>query len=301
LSRKEVEYGGVKGNKHMINTLTLKEAIQLAPSVGSSRASDKTSSTYQFVSTRNILEKVEDLGWRITGVSAQGRSPYAQHRVTLVHEKDLNGLVDGGNEEDGLLRIELFNSHNLSRRFMMAMGYFRFACSNGLIVATGPAESIRTKHRFSDGRMESIMEQIESVSERFPRILNTIKDFKSRQLNEQEQRDFAEYAIKGRYLYRQALPKTFSNLDRMTERMLTCRRVEDEGNSAWEIYNRVQENIVKGIDGVTRPMLGYGDNVRVNQLLWKGAESTLEYSKNRLKDHLLSMLVKNRKKEKVSL
>jgi hypothetical protein len=284
----------------MLNTLTLSEAIQAVPAIGATQASSKTSSTYQFVSTRNILEHVQEQGWKITGATSQGRSPHAQHRVTLVHEKDLALAEDPNHSQDGILRIELFNSHNLSKRFMMALGYFRFACSNGLVIATGPSETIRTKHRFSDNRMEAIMEQIESVSERFPRVLNTINDFKSRELTEVEQKTFAEYAIKGRYLYRQSLPKKFSNMDSMIERMLTVRRDEDKGNSTWEVYNRVQENVVRGIEGITRPMRGYGDTVRVNQLLWKGAEMTLQYDKDPLKNHLLGLLVKDGKKGKIS-
>jgi hypothetical protein len=284
----------------MISTLTLNEAIEAVPSIGSTRAAEKTSGTYQFVSTRNILEQVQDFGWRITGVSAQNRSPYAQHRVTLVHEKDLAAAQESNQNQDGILRIEMFNSHNLTKRFMMALGYFRFACSNGLLVATGPAEMIRTKHRFSDQRMEAIMAQIQSVSERFPRVLNTINDFKSRQLTEDEQNSFAEFAIKGRYLYRQALPKSFTNIDAMSKLILNPRRVEDEGDSVWQVYNRVQENIVRGIEGTTRPMRGYGDSVRVNQLLWKGAETTLQYDKNPLKNHLLGLLVKDGTKGKIS-
>jgi hypothetical protein len=284
----------------MFETLTLNEAIKRVPAIGSNRAAEKTSGTYQFVSTRNILEKVTSLGWHITGATSQGQSPYAQHRVTLVHERDLERAQNPNVEDEGLLRLELFNSHNLTKRFMMALGYFRFACSNGLIVATGPAEAIRTKHRFSDERLESIMAQIENVTERFPRVLETIEGFKSRQLTEEEQDSFAQYAIQGRYLYRQTLPKSFSQIDKMTKTILTPRRSSDEGNSTWEVYNRVQENIVRGVEGVTRPMRGYGDSVRVNQLLWKGAEMTLQYDKNPLKNHLLSLLVKDGKKGKIA-
>lgn len=283
-----------------MKTLTINEAIELAPAIGSSAPHSKTSGTYQFVSTRNILEQVTDQGWMITGASAQGRSPHAQHRVTLVHQKDLSLCDDPSNNQDGILRIELFNSHNLTKRFMMAMGYFKFACSNGLIVASGPAETIRTKHRFSDNRLEQIMEQIETVSERFPKVLEIIEGFKKRHMSENEQRSFAEYAIKGRYLYRQSLPKKFSDLNDMSQRVLHSRRIEDDGDSVWEVYNRVQENIVRGIEGYSRPMRGYGDSVRVNQLLWKGAEMALQYDNDPLKNHLLGLLVKDGKKGKIS-
>lgn len=283
-----------------MNTLTLEQAIELAPAIGSSAPHSKTSGTYQFVSTRNILEQVQDQGWRITGASAQGRSPHAQHRVTLVHEKDLALCDNPNNSQDGILRIEMFNSHNLTKRFMMVMGYFKFACSNGLIVATGPAETIRTKHRFSDNRLEQIMGQIETVSERFPKVLEIIEGFKNRILNENEKKAFAEYAIRGRYLYRQALPKKFSDIEDMSGRLLQSRRPEDDGDSAWEVYNRVQENIVRGMEGFSRPMRGYGDSVRVNQLLWKGTEMTLQHSNDPLKNHLLELLVKDGKKGKIS-
>lgn len=283
-----------------LNTITIEKAIELAPAIGSTQPHEKTSDTYQFVSTRNILEQVQNHGWKITGASAQGRSLHAQHRVTLVHEKDLALAQNPLQNQDGILRIEMFNSHNLTKRFMMVMGYFRFACSNGLIVATGPAETIRTKHRFSDNRLEQIMEQIQNVSERFPKVLATIEDFKNRQLTDIEQNAFAEYAIKGRYLYRQALPKRFQRLDGMVERVLSTRRSEDEGNSAWAVYNRVQENIVRGIEGITRPMRGYGDTVRVNQLLWKGTEMTLQHTDKSLETNLFELLVKDGKKNKIS-
>lgn len=281
-----------------MQTYTLEEAIQAVPALGATRGGENTSNTYQFVSTRNILEHVIDNGWNITNACSQGRSPYAQHRVTLVHNKDL-ALATNPENNEGILRIELINSHNKMRKFMMALGYFRFICSNGLIIASGPNEVIKTKHRFSDSRLEAIMEQITAVSERFPRILNTINDFRSRQLTEDEQHSFVKYAITGRYLYRQTLPKSFGDLEKMSNLLLTPRRKEDEGSSAWEVYNRVQENIVRGVEGVTRPMRGF-DSMRVNQLLWKGTETTLRYSNKQLNTQLMSILVKDKKKNKIS-
>lgn len=283
-----------------LSVLSLGDAISKAPSIGATRASDGLSASYQFVSTRNVLENVLDNGWCITDASAQGRSPYAQHRVTLVHESDLSNL--GSGSQDGILRMELFNSHNRTRRFMMAIGYFKFACSNGLLVATGPAEAIRTKHRFSDDRLEGIMERITQASERFPRVLEIIEGFRQRQLTEEEQINFAKYAIKGRYNYRKELPKRVGgDLDKMSQLLLTSRREEDNGSSTWQVFNRVQENVIKGVDGVTRPVSGYGDTVRVNQLLWKGAETALQFDKDQLNKALMDLLLKDGKKGKISV
>ena len=274
--------------------ITLQEAINRAPSIGATRADINPTSTYQFISTRNTLEHVLENGWSIVGASSAGRTLGAQHRVTLARNED----IENENEE-GILRIELFNSHNKTKRFMMAIGYFKWACSNGLIAAFGPAESIRTKHRFSDSRLENIMGQIQESSQHFPKILNVIEDFKQRRLSEVEQTEFAKFAITGRYLYRKALPGAFKHIENMAQKMLTVRREEDNGDTAWQVYNRVQENIVRGIAGVTRPVKGYDDSIRVNRLLWKGTELALTSSQDQYKNELGNLLLKNKKKKTV--
>lgn len=283
-----------------MKTYSLQEAIQAVPALGATRGGDNTSGTYQFVSTRNILEHVLDNGWNITNACSQGRSPYAQHRVSLVHNRDLALAANPENNQEGILRIELFNSHNRSKKFMLVTGYFKFACANGLVVESGPTSCIKTKHRFSDNRLDAIMDQTKELSERFPKVLEIIEGFKSRQMTESEQRSFAEFAIKGRYLYRQTLPKSFGDIDKMSNLLLTPRRKEDEGSSAWEVFNRVQENVIRGVEGVTRPMRGF-DSTRVNQLLWKGTETALQFSNKELNKRLMDILVKDKKKNKISV
>jgi len=281
-----------------MTTLTLDEATQLVPAIGAQAPSEKVSDSYQFISTRDILNRVQEDGWKITNATSQNRRAYAQHRVTLIHEKDLAAYNPS---DEGISRIEMFNSHDRSKRLMFAIGFFRFVCSNGLIVASGPAETIRIKHRFSGDRLSEIMEQVSHISSKFPVIQNTIGDFKSRTLTEEEQVIFAQYAIKGRFVYRPEMPKRFRDMGRTVEKLLQHRRDADAGNSTWEVYNRVQENIINGIDGFSRPIKGYSDNVRVNQLLWKGAETTLRFDKQQLNKALMDLIVKDGKKGKISV
>lgn len=286
-----------------LQVLTLEEATNRVPAIGATRPSDAVSGSYQFVSTRNILERIQQDGWLITGVTAQSRMPHAQHRVTLVHEKDIEvaRAFDSQNSTlEGIPRIELFNSHDRSRRLMFAIGYFKFLCSNGLIVASGPAETIRTKHRFSNERLDEIMDQVSAISDRFPVIEQTINDFKTRELTEFEQLSFAEYALKGRFNYRPAMPKRFRDINRTSERLLSYRREQDNGNSTWQVFNRVQENLMMGMEGFSRPIRGYTDSVRLNQLLWKGAETTLKFNKQNLNQALMGLLIKDGKKGKIS-
>lgn len=281
-----------------MTTLTLEEATKLVPAIGANSPSERVSDRYQFVSTQDILGRVQQDGWMITNATAQNRSPYAQHRITLVHQNDL--AVANNSDSEGIPRIEMFNSHDRSKRLMFAIGFFRFVCSNGLIVASGPAETIRIKHRFSGDRLSEIMEQVSQISSRFPTIQNTINDFKSREMTEGEQVSFAQYAIKGRFNYRPEMPKRFRDMGRTVEKLLQHRREQDNSNTAWTVYNRVQENLINGVEGFSRPIRGYTDNVRVNQLLWKGAETTLRYNNQQLSSALMDLIIKDGKKGKIS-
>lgn len=279
-----------------MKTLTIDEATTLVPAIGAREPNGNVSKQYQFVSTREILEQVHEKGWLITNASAQGRNMYAQHRVTLVHEDSINEMANGN--QDGVLRIELFNSHNRTKRLTFAIGYFRFVCSNGLIVASGPAETIRAKHSIGNSPNhclnDNLIERIEQLTTKFPTVAQKIKDLQSRLLTDEEQINFAAYAIKGRYSYRPQLPKRFSNMEESAAKILGVRRPADEGNSAWCVFNRVQENVINGVPNFTQPIRSYSDNIRVNTLLWKGVDATLEVANEGLKSTLQSFLAKQR-------
>lgn len=279
----------------MFTTLTTEQAIELVPAIGATAPSPRVSDRYQFVSSRDVLDRVQEHGWRITNATAQSSKVTAQHRVTLVHQKDLENQ-----DQEGILRIEMFNSHDRTKRLMFAIGYFRLVCSNGLIVAAGPAETIRTKHRFTDDKLTEILEQVTNMSSKFPSILNTIQQFKSRTLTEDEQFSFAEYAVRGRFNYRPQMPKRYTEMQYTTSRMLQSRRPEDSSDDTWQVYNRVQENLIRGMEGFSRPIKGYIDGVRVNQLLWKGAQTTLEFEGDKLRAELTRLLTKDGEKGKIS-
>jgi len=278
-----------------MKTLTIDEAVILVPAIAARQPITKVSDKYQFVSTQEILEQVQEKGWKITNATSQGQSLHAQHRITLVHENSIRDIANNNNQE-GMLRVELFNSHNRTKRLTFAIGYFRLVCSNGLIVASGPAETVRAKHTISNAKdqnfKEGLVERIEQLTNKFPTIIQKVEDLKNRQMSEQEQFNYASYAINGRYSYRPKLPKRFENMEESTSKILGVRRGEDEGSSAWAVFNRVQENLIRGVPGFTQPIKSYLDNIRVNLLLWKGADATLEVANEQLTHKLQKFLAK---------
>ena len=113
-------------NTETLQTLTIDESIKHVPAIAATGPAENVSDRYQFISTKEILERVMQDGWLITNAISQGRSLYAQHRITLVHENQLSKAFNG--LEEGIPRIEMFNSHNLTKRLMFGIGFFRFIC-----------------------------------------------------------------------------------------------------------------------------------------------------------------------------
>ena len=65
------------------------------------------------------------------------------------------------------------------------------------------------------------------------------------------------------------------------DRLLTARRREDQKNDLWTVYNRIQENFIKGgMRGYgktgkrmsTRAINSVSEDIRLNKALWQLAE-----------------------------
>lgn len=251
--------------------IPLNEALAQYPALGAESASDKTSAKYRFISTKDILTHLDSEGWKIQAVRQANGGTHAGHRVSLVSPDTFTmaeSALKVGDNLEGFPRVDLFNSHNRSKRFMMVAGYFRVVCENGLISTYGPTEKVKTVHRFSDDRMALLKEAIAGMIETFPLMNQKILDFKDRTVTRQEQEALAAYALETRFIYREKRPTKFSN----ALPLLNVRRPEDEDLTLWNTFNVIQENLFRGQIGYSRPINSYLDETRLNQELWTGAE-----------------------------
>ena len=63
------------------------------------------------------------------------------------------------------------------------------------------------------------------------------------------------------------------------EKILETRRFDDRGDSLWQVFNRVQENLIRGGQKDysrhtrTRPVTGLAEDIRLNKSLWHLAEA----------------------------
>ena len=250
--------------------LTLDQVRKSAPSIFAKHASPKMSERYAFIPTCDLIQPLLDKGFIITQAvqrATRARDPmYTRHmlRMRLDNCKPVVG--------DVFPEVVFTNSHDGQSKWQFHGGLFRLICSNGMV--TGFAASFLSfVHR---GLTEMIYAQAMEAVENSAKMKPVIKAMVKHQLTDHQMAVFAAEAAKIAY----DEPMTFE-----PKLLLEARRVEDNGNTVWKVFNRIQENVTRG--GVsfqsaasgrqfhTRGITHIGRTVDFNQRLWQLAEAQL--------------------------
>jgi len=161
----------------------------------------------------------------------------------------------------------LTNSCNGSSPLNMDFGMYRQFYSNGLVVKDIYADS-KIKHTEKDyNRLPQIIAGLESKIQPMFRKFEYLKNVT---LTDKQMRDLAREASLIRFEQDHKIN---------TDQLLSVRRVEDEGNNLWAVYNRIQENLTqpnmlideKGnlISGISNPLV----DISINQGLYDLVEA----------------------------
>ena len=210
-----------------ISTLLAYEGPQNA-----THAAGDVSDNYNFISTRKVLSSLDQNAFGV-----------AEYRVTHSKKPEYNGfekhmikiqLKDARIGQD-MPQIVLINSHNRSSGFRIMAGIFRLVCSNGLVVGT-------THNAFSvrhvGGNSDKVIDAVYRVIDQTKLVASEIENWKSKTLTEEAALEFSKQALELRF--GEKAPMTPGNA-------LHVRRIEDNGASLWQIFNRVQENLSSGM------------------------------------------------------
>lgn len=247
--------------------LTNAEMMQYVPSIFSTDKHDSRSERYTWIPTITLLDKLRAEGFEPFFACQQrvrdlDRIGHAKHMLRLRRHNEIS--------HEEVSEIILLNSHDGSSSYQMIPGQFRFVCANGMICGDTFGE-IRVPHK--GDVVSQVIEGAYEVVERFEAIENSREEMKAIRLNREESRVFAETALEYRY-DGQHIP-----LD--SEKLLTCRRQADVGDDLWRVYQRTQENVLKG--GLygrdakgklakTRGINGIDGDIKTNRFLWSLAE-----------------------------
>jgi len=259
----------------MVTFMDKSEIAKLAPSVFATEPSDRMSDRYSFVSSHDMIDQFDSLGWgvvRVTQPKSYRRDPgHKKHRIEF-QNRDTSILVEDPRSPGSMVhpRILVTNSSDGSSSLSMAAGLFALVCSNGLVIQSLDLGSFRERHMGLT--TESVAGAIENLNLLIPSISNNIERMSEVELDHD---GAIQMAIAGKHARWGETSDIDPNL------LLTANRQEDLGRDLWTVYNRVQENTMRGGfkgDGqkrVSRPLTNIDATQRVNIALWETAEQML--------------------------
>lgn len=257
-----------------MHTLSIEQLNTLAPAVFATAPDHAVSERYGFVPTIAVVEALQDEGWfPVRAQQTRVRDP--QQRITTRHmvrfRQDPARQIQVG---DSVAELVLTNSHNRTAAYQLDLGLFRLICSNGMVTPVGDMGGIRVRH--GNKVVDQILEGSLALIDEAPSIAESVERFQSMRLSEAESRLFAQSALTLRY------GKDWKELSPIKpEAILQARRPEDRDSNLWRVFNRTQENLMKGgLAGRsatgrhtrTRAIQSVTEDVRLNRALWQLTE-----------------------------
>ncbi len=229
--------------------LTEDEIRQRCPLVfATSPTNAKVSEKYTVANTYTVIQDMEKLGWKVVRAAqrkatkkSSGRFSY--HMVALQNpDIKITKQVDGGEEiVECFPQIILTNSHDGLSCFQFRVGLYRCICSNGLVISDAELSEFKIRHIYYS--FENLRAVVGRILEALPSKVERMSQMSNVLLSEDQKLDFAKKALS----IRKGVKEEELQMDEETYKdLLTPVRKEDEGDSLWNVYNVLQEKIVKG-------------------------------------------------------
>lgn len=248
--------------------LTIEELFRTVPSMFSEEKHNSRSERYTYIPTITLLESLQKEGFypffacqtRVRDVS---RREHTKHMLRLRRHDQIMGVQ--------VPEIILLNSHDGSSSYQMLPGLFRAVCANGLVCGDVLGE-VRVPHK--GDVVGKVIEGAYEVLDTFEQVAEKRESMQSLLLSPAAQQAFAEAALTYRF------GEEFQPVTR--EQILQPRRFEDKKEDLWTVYQRLQENLIKGglsgrtIKGKrarTRAVNGIDGDIKLNKALWVMADT----------------------------
>jgi hypothetical protein len=236
----------------------------VAPSIFAPAPHESRSNRYCYIPTSTVLAELRGEGFEPfmvcqTRVRREDRRDFTKHMIRLRHASQVNDSV--ANE------IILLNSHDGSSSYQMLAGAFRFVCANGLVCGDTVAD-VRVPHKGDVAGQ--VIEGAYAVLRGFDRMQASRDGMQAITLDAGEAELFARAALALKYDEDKPAPITETQV-------LMARRADDNGADLWSVFNRTQENLIKGglraraangLRQTTRPVQGIDNGIRLNRALW---------------------------------
>ena len=187
---------------------------------------------YKLAKTSDMVKRIEELGFKMDSfvamkVRKKERQGFQKHRVIFT-SPNLKATVDG------VPQLLLTNSHDGTSSVVLQLGFFRYVCSNGLIVGDNIIEPVKVRHSGNDFDNRLVIAINHIVAQAY-KLTESIDKMKATVLTQAEIISFQREALQNRL--GDAKIESFS---------MPIHRREDEATDLFTVMNVIQENLIRG-------------------------------------------------------
>lgn len=207
----------------------------------------ETSEKYSFLSTADIREVFESLGFNFEEINRKKSRKahlkgYEKHAFcayggSLLPKTELLALRD-------VPRIIGINSHSSkaghSSAFLLKIGYFRRVCENGLLVSEDIFPAIRLIHKGLT--KEKVVNAILLAVSRYRQVEEYMETLRATKPTQEQMLEYAHKMTMARLTMASHNVEVLS-IDNIND-VLQVRREEDSETTWWNLINVVQENLI---------------------------------------------------------
>ena len=263
--------------------LTEDDIRRAAPSVFAVAAHESRSAGFAPIPTSQILTGLRKEGFDVVHASQSrsrdaSRLDFTKHMIRLRHASQTRGTSRAIG--DVFPEVVLVNANDGSSSYVMSAGLFRLICLNGMTVSEKEFQTVRVTHW---GDVQSkVIEGSYTVLDESTKALEHAEAWSAIDLSPPEQHAFAESARVLRF----GDPDGNVTSPITAELLLRPRRPSDSGADLWRVFQKVQENVIKGglsaLDRnstarprrvTSRAVNGIDQDQRLNRALWLLAET----------------------------
>lgn len=252
------------------------DIARLCPAAYAEAPRDDVSSRYGFVSTRELIQALREHNFVPTQVNSYHRRNEEDRNFTkhLIRFRPAGDDLKAVTVGDVVPQLILVNSHDRSSQFSLIGGLWRLVCANGLMVSDGAkVEPMVVRHTTS--AVSGLIAAADELVKRQKFVFEYLRAMRKLDLSEKGALEFAALALALR-------PERAGKID--PAQLLKVNRKEDEGLSLWKVFNRTQENLMRGGQTgitannrtiVTRGVTGVNGDMHINAGLWRLAVETI--------------------------
>lgn len=256
-------------------------AVRLPATVLQKQAAPRMSERYVHINSHDVVALMKGEGFEVASISTprlrrnkagevtSQRDPlFIRHQIDFRRDDKLWARHDDA--RGGYVPRMLFNnSHDGTTGASFMLGVYAFICSNGMVVGSTYAKE-RVRH-IGDSAGQ-LIEKMRTLAKNTQPLFDQIDRWQEKRLTAPQTREFARLAAQLRW----GDPHRFTE-----DAVLRVRRAEDDTDTLWAVFNRVQENTVRGgMHGLSRtgraatarPLSEIGQSTAYNAQLWQLAE-----------------------------